>query len=96
MEKYVVQWTSTDEDGDLQDFHKYYVGRLDWSDRAIDAFKFSNPQVAQNFIAYDAQEFDFDPKQYSVIKYKDTIPKLKFSNGCGKPDCNCTCNKEAA
>lgn len=96
MEKYVVQWTSIDEDGDLQDFHKYYVSGLNWSDRSVDAHKFSNPQVAKNFIQYDAEEYEFDPKQYTVIKYEDTIPKLKFSNGCGKSNCECKCNKEAA
>lgn len=96
MEKYIVQWTSLGEDNDLQDFHKYYVGRLDWSDRAVDAFKFTNKQIAKNFIEYDAQEYDFQPKQYTILKYKDAVPKLKFSNGCGNPDCNCKCGKEAA
>lgn len=96
MEKYVVQWSSLDEEGDLQDFHRYYAGRLDWSDRAIHAFKFTNRRVAENFIRYDAEEFDFDVKQYSILKYKEVVPKLRFSQGCGKLNCNCECNKEAA
>lgn len=96
MSKYIVQWSALDEDGDLQDFHKYYVKYLDWSERAIDAFKFTSKQVAQNFIEYDAREFDFNIKQYSIIKYSDVVPKLKFSNGCGNHNCNCKCNKESA